>query len=74
MTKQERLAHKQRMDAIRQESIRIVSTGICPQCGTELRRNSSIAGWWQCDCYGMDQFRKPENRGKPSCSFQCFTE
>ena len=67
-------AHKARMETILKKNSAIVARGVCPDCGTELRRNSALTGWWQCDCYGLDQFRKPENRGKPSCSFQCFID
>lgn len=50
----------------------IVATGQCPTCGRKLKRNLSIAGWWQCEQLGAENFRKhPE---LPSCNYQCFTE
>jgi len=52
----------------------IVATGRCPQCGTALVRNSSIAGWWQCGAYACEAMRRPEFKGLPSCSFQIFTQ
>ena len=54
------------------EAAVIVQTGKCPQCGAKLRRNLALAGWWQCEQYGAEQFRTDPN--KPSCSFQTFTE
>jgi len=50
----------------------IVQTGKCPDCGSGLRRNLSLAGWWQCEQYGAESFRaRPQ---EPSCNFQTFTE
>lgn len=49
-----------------------VATGKCPTCGAPLRRNSSMAGWWQCAQLGNEQFRMDPAR--PSCSWQTFTE
>jgi len=66
--------HREKMDAIYAENRAIVATRTCPQCGTELKRNSAIAGWWQCGAYGEPSFRKAEHRDLPKCSFQCFTE
>jgi hypothetical protein len=53
-------------------AIRIVRRGDCPQCGARLRRNNALAGWWQCEQYGAEGFRKDSS--KPDCSFQIFTE
>lgn len=50
-----------------------VARGTCPLCGAKLRSNSSMTGWWQCGRFGQDNFRAPEYRGQPSCSFQGFT-
>ncbi len=61
-----------KLDRIHGESIAIVKTGICPQCGEPLRRNMSMTGWWQCSQYGSVGFRAAAE--KPACSFQCFTE
>jgi len=50
----------------------IVASGHCPQCGSGLRHNLSIAGWWQCEQYGADSHRaRPD---EPQCSWQGFTE
>lgn len=68
-----RFCHERRMAKIHAEAERIVAGGRCPKCGTGLRRNNALNGWWQCDRYGMDHFRRPENRGTGDCSFQCFT-
>jgi hypothetical protein len=65
----ERIAAIERATA---EGRAIVATGTCPQCGSGLRRNLAITGWWQCSQYGADGFRKDSS--KPSCSFQTFTE
>lgn len=64
-------ATKTKLDRIHDESVAIVKTGVCPQCGAGLHRNSSMTGWWQCDQYGSVGFRKDAD--KPACSFQCFT-
>jgi hypothetical protein len=74
MTSAERKKHEDRMAQIHAEARRIVAAGKCPECGSGLRRNLALAGWWQCACYGRDDFRAPEYRGKPDCNFQCFTE
>jgi hypothetical protein len=66
--------HKQRMAEIHARNITIVQSGVCPECGSGLRRNTALKGWWQCECYGRDDFRAPEYRGKPDCNFQCFVE
>ena len=71
MTKKE---HRARMNVLHEQNRRIVSIGVCPDCGARLRRNNSIAGWWECGRRGLDRFREPEYRGQPDCNFQCFTE
>ena len=74
---QMRQAHaesRDRIAAAQNATARVVATGVCPQCGTGLRRNLSMAGWWQCDALGEPSFRRPENRAKPACSWQGFTE
>ena len=68
----EREAHQARMAAIHAESMAVVASGSCPDCGSGLHRNSSIAGWWQCDRSGSGHFRR-DLTGSP-CGFQCFTE
>jgi len=50
----------------------VVATGKCPECGSKLRRNLSITGWWQCEQFGSEQFRaRPQEK---SCQWQGFTE
>ena len=61
-----------RMNAARAETQRIVATGKCPTCGSALKRNSSIAGWWQCEQLGAETHRKRPT--DPACSWQGFTE
>ena len=63
-----------RIAAAHAEARRVVATGVCPDCGTPLRRNLALAGWWQCDAYGEPSFRRPEHRDRPKCAFQTFTE
>lgn len=67
-----RAASVARMAAARAEAAKVVAAGKCPCCGSGLRRNLSIAGWWQCEQFGAEGFRK--NAAKPSCSWQGFTE
>jgi hypothetical protein len=53
-------------------TLAIVQAGVCPICGRALKRNLSIAGWWQCSQFGAVGFRKdPE---QPACDWQGFTE
>lgn len=54
------------------ETRAVVKTGNCPCCGAGLRRNPSLTGWWQCEQYGSEGFRKDSAR--PACSWQGFTE
>lgn len=68
---------KQMNDAERMKKIffevrQIVTTGKCPHCGEELKRNLSMAGWYQCAQLGAVGFRK--HADKPSCNWQGFTE
>src|SRR5262245_2652528 len=67
-------AHRARMAELIAKAQAIVATGVCPQRGTGLRRNLALAARWQCDADGRPDFRRPENRDKPDCSFQTFTE
>lgn len=66
-----RNAHNDRMNALRAQAQIIVSTGRCPQCAASLHRNLALMGWWQCDRFGAEGFRK-DLTGE-SCSFQTFT-
>lgn len=67
-------ARNERIAKAQAEMREHVARGTCPDCGSELKRNSSMSGWWQCARYGSDAFREPKYRGLPSCSFQGFTE
>jgi NMD protein affecting ribosome stability and mRNA decay len=49
----------------------IVQTGLCPDCGSKLKRNCAMSGWWQCEQFGSEQFRARPNA--PECNFQVFT-
>ena len=62
---------KARHEKYAAETKRIVTSGKCPKCGQGLRRNLAIQGWWQCEGYGTEGFRKDNSI---ECSFQCFTE
>ena len=46
----------------------IVATGKCPRCGRNIRPNSAIRGWYQCEQYGAEGFRKDSSQ--PSCDWQ----
>lgn len=64
-------ASRQRIEQDQAETRAIVAGGHCPKCNSGLRANLSILGWWQCEQFGSDQFRKrPLN---PQCSWQGFT-
>lgn len=65
--------HNNRMTECKTKAIAHVTRGTCPECGTNLVRNSAMAGWWQCGAYACEAMRLPEHKGKPDCSFQCFT-
>lgn len=67
-----RACDKLYFDRIHKEACLIVETGKCPRCGSGLKRNIALAGWYQCEQYGSEQFRKDPS--KPTCSFQVFTE
>lgn len=67
-----RACHAKRMAACAAEAFAHVARGTCPHCGTKLVRNLALTGWYQCGAYATESFRKPEFRGLPSCSFQCF--
>jgi hypothetical protein len=60
------------MHEIHTEIIAIVRKGSCPLCGAKIKRNFSIAGWYQCEQLGSIGFRK--DASKPSCGWQGFTE
>lgn len=72
LTKVEKAAINAKNAARLAEARRIVTSGVCPQCGAGVRRNLALTGWYQCKQFGSDGFR--ENSSKPSCSWQTFTE
>lgn len=65
-------ASRQRMEAARAAVAAVVASGRCPICGSSVRRNSALAGWWQCEQYGAPGFRaRPAD---PACDWQGFSE
>lgn len=67
-----RKAQADRIAKAQQDVRDIVEWGKCPLCGSKLRRNQALAGWYQCEQFGADGFRKDSS--KPACSWQGFTE
>ena len=61
-----------RMEAQREATKAAIVKGRCPCCGSGLRRNLALSGWWQCEQYGAEGFRKDSSR--PACNWQGFTE
>ncbi len=53
---------------LRAEGLAILATGKCPECGRQMVRNSSIAGWWQCSQFGAETHRADPTQ--PSCNWQ----
>lgn len=72
MTRAEKIESRKRIEAAQAATRAIVTTGVCPDCGAGLRRNNSLTGWWQCQQFGAEGFRKDSS--KPSCNWQGFTE
>lgn len=66
-----RKASMERIARAQAETRAVVATGKCPYCASGLSRNLSLTGWWQCEQYGAEGFRKDSS--KPSCSWQGFT-
>ena len=62
----------ERMRQHRAETLAVVVSGVCPQCGSRVKRNLALTGWYQCSQYGADGFRADST--KPQCSWQGFTE
>lgn len=59
-----------RASVVNAENLAIVATGKCPLCGSALKRNYSITGWWMCEQTGAETFRaRPQD---PPCSWQVF--
>lgn len=79
MSKSERAARREaarasqeRMAAARAEVAQVVAGGRCPRCGSGLRRNRSLSGWWQCEQYGAETFRA--RAADAACLWQGFTD
>jgi ssDNA-binding Zn-finger/Zn-ribbon topoisomerase 1 len=76
MTRKEKLAmekaRRERIAKAQAETRAVVATGRCPKCGSALRRNLSLTGWWQCEQFGAVGFRARSN--EPACGWQGFTE
>lgn len=72
MTKAQKQAAKERIEKAQAETRAIVASGKCPCCGSGIRRNLAITGWYQCEQYGAEGFRKDSS--KAPCSWQGFTE
>lgn len=67
----DKTAHRDKMDRLYEQNAQIVATNKCPNCGSALRRNWSMTGWWQCEQFGSEQFRaRPQ---ESACSWQAFT-
>lgn len=71
-TRKRNLESKARIEKAQAETRAIVATGKCPHCGSGIRRNMAMTGWYQCEQYGAEGFRKDST--KPACSWQGFTE
>lgn len=61
-------AHQERMAAIYAANRAVVETGACPQCGRKIVRNLAITGWYQCEQYGAEHWRK--DASQPECRWQ----
>lgn len=72
MTRKLNAERKARLEMLQVQARATVATGRCPDCGAGIRRNMSMTGWYQCEQYGADGFRKDSN--KPACAWQAFTE
>ena len=61
-----------RLAKILEQNLRVVQSGVCPDCGSKLRPNLAITGWWTCEQRGAVTHRaRPQD---PSCEYQCFIE
>lgn len=67
----ERKARAERIAKAQADTLAVVETGRCPVCGSGLKRNLAIKGWWQCEQYGDGHFRA--RPAEPGCSWQGFT-
>ena len=71
-TRKQNQETKARLEAIQAGIRAIVAGGKCPDCGSALRRNLSLAGWYQCEQYGAENFRARSSDA--ACGWQGFTE
>ncbi len=69
---EERKASKARIEQAQAATRAVVATGKCPDCGSGLKRNLSLTGWWTCEQRGAAGFRARADA--PACSWQGFTE
>ena len=68
----EDMASNERIKATHRATAEAAKRNECPTCGSKVKRNSSLAGWWQCAQFGAPQFRADPNA--PACDWQGFTE
>lgn len=61
---------RKRNALMKAQNQQVLSNGKCPKCGSGLKRNSSLTGWWQCEQYGAATHRARPN--DPACLFQMF--
>ena len=61
-----------RIEAQHEEARKVVAANCCPDCGSKIRRNLSLTGWYQCEQLGAPGFRARDT--DPSCAWQGFTE
>ena len=71
-TRKQNAAFKARMALIHSQVAAVIASGKCPDCGSALRRNLSLAGWYQCEQYGAETHRA--RASDPTCNWQGFTE
>ncbi len=71
-TIRQRRASEARMTAAREATLAAVRAGKCPVCGRKVKRNTSLAGWYQCEQFGAVGFRADANA--LPCNWQGFTE
>jgi hypothetical protein len=65
-------ASKARIEAAQSATRAVVKAGVCPDCGSAIKRNLALTGWYQCVQFGAIGWRLDAN--KPQCNWQGFTE
>lgn len=68
---EERKASNARIEQAQAATRAVVATGKCPDCGSGLKRNLALTGWWTCEQRGAVGFRARAE--SPACSWQGFT-